>query len=72
MKFKIFLLCLFSFFIFLGFYKIQNKELTRYCVWTIIFGIIAIGMVLSTIERFLKFLDKIESWLQNLGNNNEK
>lgn len=67
MKFKIFLLCLFSFFIFLAAYNISDKELTRICVWSIILGIGAIGIVLSTIERFLKFLDKIEEWLQNLG-----
>ena len=71
MKFKIFLLCLFSFFIFLGFYNISGKELTKNCVWTIVLGVGAIGIVLSTIEGFLKFLDKIERWLQNLGSSDE-
>lgn len=64
MKFKIFLLCLFSFFVFLGFYNISNEELTQFCVWTIIFGIIAIGIVLSTTKGFLKFLDKMEKNLK--------
>ena len=62
MKFQVFLLCLFSFFIFLAIYNISDKELTRTCVWIIILGVGTICIVLSTMEKFLKFLDKIEKF----------